>query len=734
MTHPLISRVQRTILSTAGWAVLLLILVNSPAAAQTNEDCLACHSDESLTMEKNGKSISLFVKEGVLKQSPHRKLSCVACHTGFDKDNIPHKETISPINCMTCHRDAPPKHAFHPQMMRATGRNGTPDVSCKSCHGTHDVVSPNDPAARTSPEKQPDFCGKCHTGERKAFLESAHGQALNAGIMGAPNCIACHRNDLTKIRPGRDSVQVKIAQEKFCLSCHLDDESVRARVAPSARFIAAYEHSVHGSALQAGNAKAANCVDCHGSHQMLKGNDPASKVNKFNIPQTCSKCHAEVTKEFAESIHGKALSQGNTDSPVCTNCHGEHNILAHTDPSSPIAAKNVSAQVCSPCHSSVKLTQKYGIASDRFTTFDDSYHGLAIRGGSIEVANCTSCHGVHNIKPSTDPTSLTNKSNIAETCGKCHRGANDRFAIGSVHVDVSSSEDDPLLYWVATIYIILIVSTIGGMFFHNAIDFIRKSRKKLLIRRGVIHEEHVGHHLYLRMTLSERLQHGSLLLSFITLVITGFMLRYPDAWWVASIRALSDEVFDLRGLVHRMAAVAMILAALYHIYYVLFIPRGKELIRDLMPRFQDLLDARDILKYNLGITSEKPRFGRFSYIEKSEYWALVWGTVVMGATGFIMWFDNTFIGLLTKLGYDVARLIHFYEAWLATLAIIVWHFYYVMFNPDTYPINLAFWTGTVTEGEMQEEHPLELEAIRREKTEEGMMTVSGRESDDKDRS
>ena len=147
------------------------------------------------------------------------------------------------------------------------------------------------------------------------------------------------------------------------------------------------------------------------------------------------------------------------------------------------------------------------------------------------------------------------------------------------------------------------------------------------------------------------------------------MLRYPDAWWVASIRALSDEVFDLRGLVHRMAAVAMILAALYHIYYVLFIPRGKELIRDLMPRFQDLLDARDILKYNLGITSEKPRFGRFSYIEKSEYWALVWGTVVMGATGFIMWFDNTFIGLLTKLGYDVARLIHFYEAWLATLAI-----------------------------------------------------------------
>ena len=100
-------------------------------------------------------------------------------------------------------------------------------------------------------------------------------------------------------------------------------------------------------------------------------------------------------------------------------------------------------------------------------------------------------------------------------------------------------------------------------------------------------------------------------------------------------------------------------------------------------------------------------FDRFSYIEKAEYWALIWGTFVMAATGFIMWFDNTFIGLLTKLGYDVARTIHYYEAWLATLAIVVWHFYFVIFNPDSYPLNLAFWKGTLTEEEMAEEHPVE---------------------------
>jgi cytochrome b subunit of formate dehydrogenase len=132
-----------------------------------------------------------------------------------------------------------------------------------------------------------------------------------------------------------------------------------------------------------------------------------------------------------------------------------------------------------------------------------------------------------------------------------------------------------------------------------------------------------------------------------------------------------------------------------------------------VPKVSDLTDAVGVLRYNLGISREKPKFGRFSYVEKSEYWSLIWGTIVMAATGAILWFDNTFLGLLTKLWWDVARTIHYYEAWLATLAIIVWHFYFVIFNPDTYPINLAFWKGTLTEEEMEDEHPLELEEIHR---------------------
>jgi cytochrome b subunit of formate dehydrogenase len=365
----------------------------------------------------------------------------------------------------------------------------------------------------------------------------------------------------------------------------------------------------------------------------------------------------------------------------------------------------------------VKLAAKYGLSADRFKSYNDSFHGLANQAGNAAVANCASCHGVHDIKPSTDSTSRIAKANLARTCGTCHPGANENFTKGSVHV-IATSGEDAILYLVATGYIVLIALTVGGMAFHNIIDFVKKSRRQLMMRRGLIPWPHTSHRLYLRMSLSERIQHASLLLSFITLVVTGFALKYPNAWWVVPLREINPVVFELRGIVHRIAAVVMVLASCYHIYYVLVVPRGKQLIRDLLPLRSDLADAIGVMKYNLGLSAEKPLLGRFSYVEKAEYWALIWGTMVMTVTGIILWFDNTFLGLLSKVGWDIARTVHYYEAWLATLSIIVWHFYFVIFNPDIYPLNLAFWKGTLTEEEMHEEHPLELEQLKREGTAE----------------
>lgn len=217
---------------------------------------------------------------------------------------------------------------------------------------------------------------------------------------------------------------------------------------------------------------------------------------------------------------------------------------------------------------------------------------------------------------------------------------------------------------------------------------------------------------YLRMTLNERVQHFLLLSSFIILVITGFWLKYPEAWWVRWITVLIGEnAFNARSLIHRIAAVAMILTSVYHIIYLAASPRGRKLFIDFLPKRSDLTEFGNSMKYLFGNSAEKPRFGRFSYIEKMEYWAVVWGTVIMGATGFILWFKDYFFKYISNTGMEIASAIHFYEAILASLAILVWHFYFVFLNPDVYPVNKAWIRGYLTRQQLEHEHPKWLEEI-----------------------
>ena len=286
--------------------LFICIIFNSQKSfPQSNEDCLMCHEDETLTTERNGKEVSLFVNSKTLSRSIHGNLTCVSCHVGFNPEELPHKENIQPINCKSCHSDAGIKHPFHPQMMKSGGTNGTKDVSCKNCHGTHDVESPKKENAKWNKSNLIESCGNCHQQESQTFKTSIHFKGYKEGVQGAPNCISCHQNSIVVDNyEGKDTVRVKIAQEKLCFSCHLDNPQVRLNISPSAGFLTEYEHSVHGAALMGGNAKAANCVNCHGSHGINPGRISSSSVNKFNIPTTCGKCHTNIVKEYKESIHG----------------------------------------------------------------------------------------------------------------------------------------------------------------------------------------------------------------------------------------------------------------------------------------------------------------------------------------------------------------------------------------------------------------------------------------------
>lgn len=234
---------------------------------------------------------------------------------------------------------------------------------------------------------------------------------------------------------------------------------------------------------------------------------------------------------------------------------------------------------------------------------------------------------------------------------------------------------------------------------------------------------------YERWTRVERYQHWILALSFIILVITGFALKYPDAAWVQPLLLLEGQ-FALRGWIHRIAAIVMVVLSFYHIGYMIFTPRGRFLLKAFAPSRQDWGDLKDNFLFLLGKRGSPPEFDHFSYMEKAEYWALVWGTVVMAVTGFLLWFENLTLKIFPLWMMDVFTVVHLYEAWLATLAIFVWHFYYVIFNPEVYPLNQSMIDGKMSAHEMEREHGRELARLREKAEEEEaeeMAQVAGNE-------
>jgi cytochrome b subunit of formate dehydrogenase len=216
---------------------------------------------------------------------------------------------------------------------------------------------------------------------------------------------------------------------------------------------------------------------------------------------------------------------------------------------------------------------------------------------------------------------------------------------------------------------------------------------------------------FLRFNRNFRFQHMVMFTSVIILIITGMPIKFPDF-------ILSRLVIKLWGgiqnstMVHRIGAVMLIYFMVHHLLYTIFSRDGRRDFVLLLPRPKDLRDAIQNLRHFLGKSPEKPRFGRFSYIEKFDYWAVYWGCVVMIGSGAALWgAEGVVLKYLPKYMLDVAQVMHSDEALLATLAIVIWHFYNVHFNPDRFPGTLLWWHGRLSEHEMKEEHPLEYEEI-----------------------
>lgn len=678
----------------------------APALALSPDDetCLTCHSSPDIERSSGTGPRSVHVDGGTFGSSAHGGLSCARCHPGAT--TIPHPENLAAPRCENC-------HAGIATSLKGSAHSG---VSGKAgaCSGCHES------AHRVQRMKAVDgaSCLSCHDQVVRDYAGSVHGMGRARGDGEASTCRDCH-GSAHAILPhsdprsptGRDSLATT------CARCHADRELMTRRRITIPLAVALYARSVHG---RSDSARSATCNDCHESHRLKPANDPTSSIFKDNIPATCGRCHEREAADYRLSVHGTSRARGVTRSPVCTDCHGEHLIRGPHDADSPVAGAGVT-RTCSHCHEAIGIRETYGLAAGRLSSYEDSFHGLAARGGSPVAANCASCHGYHRILPSSDSASATNIANLPATCGKCHPGASDRFARGAVHV-VMARPDRPILGGVRTVYLWLIALTIGGMLVHNLLDFVHKLRARLRSQYPLgpsdaesaqVHggQGAAGTRWFERMNLAERWQHGALALSFLVLVFTGFALKFPEAYpflWIARL----EHGYAWRSNIHRIAAIVMVGASLFHVGY-LFTRPGRRLVRDLLPVPNDAVQPAHNFLYWLGLRRTPPAFERFGYIEKAEYWALIWGTVVMTVTGFALWFENQSLQWFDKWVLDLATLVHYYEAWLAFLAIVVWHFYMVMTNPDVYPMNWTWLTGRISEDQLRHEHRAEWERLSR---------------------
>jgi cytochrome b subunit of formate dehydrogenase len=496
--------------------------------------------------------------------------------------------------------------------------------------------------------------------------------------------------------------------------------------------------------------RALACTQCHGESETMgagvgRGMMGERGEGRPGAVETCGSCHAQAMAAYGSSVHASAVRRGTPHAPTCVSCHGSHALMAVADLRSPVSKLRASEATCARCHGRTSAMAIHAPRSNAVEDYRRSFHGLSAALGDRRVATCVSCHSAHDIRAAREPGSSVSAARMHRTCARCHSGTTPTFATGGVHHDPTLPGHrmvDAMRYG----YLVLIVAVIGGMLLHNGLDLWGRLRDRWMRRRRVraaairaapvpatrgstlASASGTEARTYLRFTVNERVQHWTLAASFATLAVTGFALKYT--WPLPYVDAQQGAL--LRGLLHRVAAIAFMGLAAYHAVYMLLTRRGRYNLRSFLPRFRsvgdvlcgcaaclrlgppsraDWRDLVQLVRYNLGRTATRPAMGRFTYAEKMEYLALVWGTAVMIGTGVILWWKVPFLNRFQFWVYDLVTTMHLYEALLATLSIFAWHFYFTVYNPDVFPVSKTMVTGHISHEEMERDHAAELRTL-----------------------
>ena len=685
---------------------------SSIARENVTKTCLQCHAQIEQVHRK--------VIEGKLWEAePNKVPVCVDCHQPHKVRRVFYPAGVANKDCLSCHGDKENAAIRAAEQRRgaaglffvdeaAYGASTHSQTGCAQCHV--DVDPSVDPSKGHRPcetvKKKVD-CSACHAEVVGNYQASIHGKLHAKGDADAPVCLDCHDKHATQSKKASTSPTFPRNVPNLCGRCHREGEKAAVRIHADVKdIVGSYDESIHGQGLtESGLLVTATCVSCHSAHRELPPSDPDSSVNPAHIANTCGKCHAGVEQTLLASVHSPSVTKTDKPLPTCNSCHTSHTI-GRTDKDD---FKLRVMDQCGRCH------------TEQAESFFDTFHGKVSRLGSARAAKCHDCHGTHGILPPADPNSTLSRDNVVGTCAKCHEGSHRRFAGYLTHATHHDQDKYPWLFWTFWAMTALLVGTLVFALLHTFAWLTRLwlSRADWRPHRAaaLAAEKVAGVKLYRRFNRYQRTQHLVMLISFFTLALSGMTLKFSYAPWADRVAGVLGGHATMRTL-HRLAAVVLVGVFTAHLISVnrarkesgrtwLKMVFGKD---SMMFNRGDLNDFIASMKWFFGL-GPRPRYGRWTYWEKFDYFAVFWGVFIIGMTGLILWFPEKATWLMPGWFVNVATIVHSDEALLAVAFIFTIHFFNTHFRPDKFPMDPVIFTGRTTVEELQHERPREYEEL-----------------------
>jgi len=678
--------------------------------------CSDCHGKHKISWVGKPQKVCGICHQDILKeftQSRHwdlteeKTVTCVSCHRPHFKheqeEHTPESWKMKLVqSCNNCHEDEVTTftHSRHFEEIQ----NGNLDAPvCSDCHARHKVLSPRDPESLVSVAKLDLTCSRCHIG----YENSIH-RPEKSSDPRLETCVVCHTGHSTNMADANSSV-FEMGIANVCLKCH--EGMLKIKIGEA-------HYDIHGKQFEMiQKNQAVDCGKCHQYHF----NAPEHPAFT-GIKRSCGECHPKQQTEYEQSSHYYALAKGHEEAPDCITCHGERDVLKTNET---FQGQSI-VSLCSSCHSDREVTLKFQLNQEVVEGYNTSYHGQMYQLGyqGEAFATCVSCHDNHSVLPHTDPMATTHQENIMNTCGNCHENVNINFVSYLQHYTPMVKEENAMLGYIHTFMIWLLGVTLFIFGTHTFLWLVR-----LVIRRiqeGPLSKPPKSNQRVRRFDRIDRIMHLGVILSFLTLSVTGLPLKYshsPLATWFAQ----NVVGFKTGAIMHRLAATLIGLIFMYHILsllYLKFVKHQKGLFwgsKSLVPRWQDIKDFMNHLSFFIGASKKPPAFGRWTYWEKFDYFAVFWGMVIIGSSGLMLWFPELFTRLLPGWFINAAHIIHSEEALLATAFIFTVHFFNTHLRPGAFPMDEVIFTGRVTEEKFKEERSLQFAEMETEEY-EAMLT------------